>query len=154
MTNPSSRDLEKEPEYTPAVRWGWIHMLATWLALCLLLVWPTWLWRAFGPPTGSDPLHWLQGGLIYYSAIFVGAACVLLRGAWRIARSGQTPYPGEWLFARRRIRRGWFAYAVAACNAFGGVWLLVAVVAFWLDIQAPALFFGIGTYVPDPPAGC
>ncbi len=76
-----------------------------------------------GLPT-CESLPWYRGIIIAFVLLFLSAGFSASRAAILTLRSGQSPFPGAWVWSRTKVRTGWKA------RVDGWVFALLALVCF------------------------
>lgn len=89
-----------------------------------------------GLPT-CESLPWLRGLVIAFVFLFLLAGLSVSRAAILTLRSGQSPFPGAWVWSRTKVRTGWkakfdgYAFGLVALICFLGP----AVAAYLLQVN-------------------
>ena len=78
------------------------------LSLAMDRWWPPFMGFVKGLST-CESLPWLRGITIAFVILFLLAGLSAFRAAIMTLRSGQSPFPGAWVWSRTKVRMGWKA---------------------------------------------
>jgi hypothetical protein len=113
-----------EPTFEGRVKIGLI--LGTGIAISLAMrIW----WHPFMDYVSSLPfcehLIWLRGIILAFAFLSMLTGCLSARAAILTLRSGQSPFPGAWVWSRTQIVTGWKAKLNGCLYCLQSAFLLV-----------------------------
>ncbi|MBA4216738.1 MAG: hypothetical protein V3V71_07190 [Roseateles sp.] len=125
-----------EPTFGGRLKLGVCALAGFALSVAMDFWWPPFMGYVRALPI-CESLPWLMGVFLTFVGLCWLAGLSVFRAALLTLRSGQTPFPGAWIWSRTKVRTGWrarldgYAFVLLAVAAF----VAPLFAAYVLDVQ-------------------